>query len=97
MTKLPISWDRCSCGNPKQGGSVACKACFNAWKRERRDLRRVSIAHLYGRGFSFREIAVEVGTTIGTVKNALNRMRKDGWDIPHRYRAWDSSQDKEEE
>jgi transposase len=62
---------------PAQRISFAnCPGCAQE-KRER-------IAELWHQGASTTQIAAEIGTTAGTVRVEIARMREDGWDLPYR-------------
>lgn len=51
--------------------------------------RYVYIEAMWHDGFTTPEIADELGTTPGTIENAIHRMRAAGWDVPYRYEMRD--------
>lgn len=71
----PTNYLRCRSGEP-----VLCGQCIHADAEERR--RR--IAEMWLAGVSYREIAVELGSTVGSVQVTVVRMRQEGWDLPRR-------------
>lgn len=63
-----------------------CFACTSRERARARDLRRAIIADAYRDGRSLREIADAIGSTAGSVRTELVRMRASGYDLPPRHR-----------
>lgn len=55
-------------------------------RRDSRDARYRRIQDLWAGGYLLTEIADELETTKGTVADAMQRMRREGWDLPYRRR-----------
>ncbi len=90
-----------SCGGPTDGsqGRVAapkrCVVCTPRAAAARagwtaiRDAHYHEVQRLWRAGLTMREIAARMDTTKPTVGTWLYRMRRDGWDVPYRYRRTD--------
>jgi hypothetical protein len=57
--------------------------------------KRERVQRLWAEGLLMREIAAEMGWSMGYLACEMNRMRKAGYDMPHRYRSygerWDTA------
>jgi hypothetical protein len=84
FTKRPEKRGVCpQCGGPKGAGGVRrvlCAGCVAA----RAQRRKERIQALWLAGFSYREIADDLGSTVGSIKAEVVRMRHDGWEMPRR-------------
>jgi transposase len=65
-------------------GSTLCRTCWVASENARTHRRRERIALMWNAGASVSRIARALDTTSNTINVEIDRMRKDGWDVPHR-------------
>lgn len=70
------------CGQLKGRDQSQCLGCCETTIRARRSL----IEGMWADGWTMREIAGALGTTRDSLSVTMVRMRRDGWDLPHRYR-----------
>lgn len=88
------------CGAPTNGSdgrganaSKRCNRCSSARNRglanaqRERDAapRRQHIAEMYNAGVPFKDMAADLGVTVGCLAGHINHMRNQGWDLPRRY------------
>jgi hypothetical protein len=84
-------WDHehrplCDCGQPRARSSDRCSDCRRRDERAALNDKRTEIQRLWAQGAAVAAIAAAVGSTPGSVRVATVQMRKDGWDMPYRYR-----------
>lgn len=70
------------CGRPVSRCAERCRPCFIEHVQE--DRRR--IVEMWAAGASMREIAAAIGTSKVSLGTTMAEMRRDGWDLPYRYR-----------
>lgn len=82
---------RCPCGasigigvhrDPRHKGH--CSACRLEMDAVRRAWRCQTIYEMWHEGFTLLGIALELGSTPGSINVSINRMRREGWDMPYR-------------
>jgi len=73
---------KCECGQLRTREADRCMDC----RREERDARWRLIQAWWAEGLSMNAIVKRLGWTRGTLSSQLNRMRKEGWDVPYRHR-----------
>lgn len=74
-------YDKCGCGARKTKKSDLCAGCVRA----RVEGHRRRIVELWACGYLMREIAVDLGWGFDHLKAEFGRMRRYGYDLPHRY------------
>lgn len=62
-----------------------CWDCYTAPVRE----KRAKIVALWALGFTIKEIAAEIGTTVNSTGVQIVIMRREGYDLPYRYKVVD--------
>lgn len=94
------AWDernrkRCACGAwmsaksaLKTGGPTVCRDCHREQVALKRVWREQDIYEMWHAGFTLLGIAFELGATKESVAVTINRMRRDGWDMPYRHRGY---------
>lgn len=85
---------RCACGTvlgegSKHAGRKTCMGCWQEMRRVGCAMRLQPVYDLWHAGASLREIAAAIGVTRNTMGRLVSDMRSEGWDMPHRYPAWD--------
>lgn len=74
-----VKCPHCETLHPPEYGM--CRGCHAATANVRWSL----IAGMWADGWAAREIAAAIGTTLGSLRVMIHRMRRDGWDVPYRY------------
>jgi hypothetical protein len=73
-------YDQCSCGAQKLKRSEACQACS---ERQAASVRQ-GIVEMWAAGMTWGEIGRELGWTKNHLSAEIGRMRRMGYDLPHR-------------
>lgn len=71
------------CGTTMESISEACQGCADA----RATVRASLIQGMWADGWKLSEIADALATTTNSLGAKMNKMRRQGWDLPHRYRV----------
>jgi DNA-directed RNA polymerase specialized sigma24 family protein len=67
-----------SCGALCDEDTTVCADCWSARSRERRQ----TIARMWSDGTSVQDIATALNSTVTSVAKEMNRMRREGYDLP---------------
>lgn len=86
MEESPNRCVECGAGmNPRGKRGGRCIACRTEQSKQRRE----TIQRLWSEGRSLPEIAGVLNTTVNSVGQTMVLMRRDGWNLPLRYRMTD--------
>lgn len=92
------AWDQakdrrsCPCGNLRAPGQQRkhpdglCMYCRLEVKAVEAAIRRERIVEFWAEGLSRQQIADRLGTSDNAIGKTMAEMRREGWDLPYRYR-----------
>lgn len=63
-----------------------CKKCQVTNENAQTKARYEAIQRLWSAGWSLKEIASKLDSTVASISVSMVRMRKEGWNLPYRYR-----------
>lgn len=75
----------CPCGALMGARADVCRACHDEMVAVGRAMREEQIAELWSQGYKLREIAAALDSNKDSVRCAMAKMRRSGWDLPRRY------------